>query len=70
MAARFGRTYFSPWGMTTTWLPTVNVAKRAVTKASPRFFAVTVPSGETVALLSLLLWNTTSEVTSRSVLSE
>src|SRR5262249_59772465 len=42
------------------------VAKRAMTNASPRSPAVTTPSGEILALLSLLLRNSASEVTSRS----
>ena len=50
--------------------PIVNVAKRAMTNASPRSPAVTTPSGETLAELSLLLRKTAREVTSRSLPSE
>ena len=50
--------------------PTVNVAKRAITNASPRFFAVTSPSFEMLAALSLPERKTARSVTSRSVPSE
>ena len=39
-------------------MPTVNVAKRAMTNASPRLLAVTTPSGVIVAELSLLVRKT------------
>src|SRR2546426_110103 len=52
------------------WLPTVNVAKRAMMNASPRLPAVTTPSGLILAELSLLLRNKARCVTSRSVPSE
>jgi hypothetical protein len=48
----------------------VNVAKRAITNASPRWPAVTWPAGSTAALASLLLKKTASDVTSRSLPSE
>jgi hypothetical protein len=41
-----------------------------MTKASPRAPAVTSPSGETAAEVSLLVRKTASDVTSRSVPSE
>ena len=57
-------------GSTSTWLPTVNVSKRAMTNASPRSPAVTRPSGVIGAELSLFVRNTARLVTSRSVPSE
>ena len=47
--------------------PIVCVSNRAMMKASPRFFAVTTPSCDTVAELSLLVMKTARFVTSRSV---
>ncbi len=50
--------------------PTVWVSNRAITNASPRWPAVTRPSGVTAAETSLLVRKTARPVTSRSVPSE
>src|SRR5207253_3611206 len=47
-----GKVNFNPFGSTITWVPTVKVAKRAMTNASPRSPAVTTPAGETRAEVS------------------
>src|SRR2546421_11914027 len=57
-------------GSTINGTPTVFFSKRAITKASPRLAAVTLPSFETAAALSLLERNTARPVTSRSAPSE
>src|SRR4029078_13740048 len=59
-----------PLGSTMNGTPTVCFSKRAITNASPRLAAVTLPSLETAAALSLLERNTARQVTSRSVQSE
>ena len=59
-----------PFGSTMNGTPTVCFSKRAMMKASPRLAAVTLPSFETAAALSLLDRNTARLVTSRSVPSE
>jgi hypothetical protein len=46
-----------PLGRTMNCVPTVCVSKRAIMKASPRFSAVTTPSWETGAELSLFELN-------------
>ena len=65
-----GGVYCNSLGSTSTWLPTVCVANRAMMKASPRAAAVTRPSPSIGAELSLLVKNTARFVTSRSVPSE
>ena len=53
-----------------TWLPTVKVPKRAITKASPRAPAVTIPSLFARTDGSLFDLKTAKGVMSRSVPSE
>ncbi len=53
-----------------TCVPTVKLAKRAMTNASPRSPDVIRPPASTAALPALLVMNVASDVTSRSVPSE